>query len=243
MKLIRQLLILIFCLGVFLPNLAVAQSSIGFNIGMASYEGDLNKFGEADMDIWSSGGLSVGFYGKKSLGDFFNVGLAYQFARFTGDDSDFGEGSGFASRNFSFANSMHEVTLKADLEPFKSWKVSPFLSAGAGVAFNNPGTIFDISNKSDEQIARISQDETEVPSVILAIPVGVGFNFNLTEKLAINSEFAMRLPISDYLDGVSVSAASEYNDYFGSGVIGLTYTIGNTKTTEATLPAVKDENL
>ena len=57
MKLGKELFILVFFVGLLVPNLAITQNSIGLNFGFASYEGDLHRYGQEDMNLWNSAGL------------------------------------------------------------------------------------------------------------------------------------------------------------------------------------------
>ena len=208
---------------------AFAQMSLGFNLGMSSYEGDLHCFEEPDLNILNSAGITFGLHAKKEVSKYFSGRLAYQFARFNGDDADFSLASGHPGRNFNFVNNLHELTVRLDFEPWRTKLVSPFLSTGLGFALNNPNTFFDFENKNAALQSLIQSDQDGLTRFIFSIPVSTGVHFRLNDVLKLGLEFGLRLPMSDYLDGVSNSANSSYNDYFGTGAIVLGYNIGKQK--------------
>lgn len=213
---------------VFLTYLgAFSQNSLGLNVGLSSYEGDLHCFEEPDMNIINSAGLSFGLDVRKVLNNYLAGKVAYQFARFNGDDNMFADASGHPERNYSFTNNLHELTVRLDIEPWQQKLVSPYLSGGLGFAINNPNTFFDYENKSNALQSLINNDEESLSRVIFSIPVAAGLNFKVSDKVRIGTEFGWRLPMSDYLDGVSQAARSNYNDYFGTGVVTMHYAFGN----------------
>ena len=209
-----------------------AQNSIGFNLGLSSYEGDLHCFEEDQQNFLNSAGVSFGLHLKKELSKYFAGRLALQYARFQGDDRDFAFSTGHPSRAYDFANNLIELTVRLDLEPWKAKRFSPFLSVGAGIASNNPSTNFDFNNKTKTEQDLILTDQAELKNFIFTVPVGVGFNVRVNELVTIGTEFGLRLGLSDYLDGVSLTApTSNYNDYFGTGAVTLNYRLGKASTT------------
>ena len=205
-----------------------AQNSLGFNVGLSSYEGDIHCFEEEDLNVFNSAGLSFGLQGKKEINNYLAARLAYQFAKINGDDNEFSKISGHTGRGFSFENNLHEITLRLDLEPWKKKVVSPFISVGAGVMFNNPNTFFDYDNKSTSLKSMIDQDRDELSRTVLALPISAGVNFRVSDLISLGAEFGIRYATSDYLDGVSMSASTNYNDYLGTGAITVNYTLGGT---------------
>ncbi|MDA9774138.1 OmpA family protein [Saprospiraceae bacterium] len=218
-----------------------AQNSIGLNIGLSTYEGDLHCFEEKGLSFINSSGLTFGLQGKRELSKMFNARLAYQFARFSGDDMAFSEATGHPSRGFDFINNMHEFTLRLDLEPWKQKLISPFISAGVGVALNNPNTFFDFENKTPSFQSLITEDQDNLERAILAVPLAIGANVRVSDLITIGAELGWRLGVSDYLDGVSMAGSSSYNDYFGTGAITLNYTLGKVamKTPKVNVGGVK----
>lgn len=214
--------IIIACTTMVLAN---AQNSIGFNLGLSSYEGDLHCFEEPDMNVLNSAGFSFGLDLRKELSSLFATRIAYQFAHFQGDDNNFDTSTGHPGRNFNFQNNLHELTLRLDLEPFQQKVVSPYISAGLGLAFNNPNTFFDFENKSQSLQNLIEADQEGLNRFIFAIPVSAGLNFKITDKIKLGTDFGLRLPMSDYLDGVSETANSNFNDYLGTALVTLHYAI------------------
>lgn len=77
---------------------------------------------------------------------------------------------------------------------------------------------------------RIAADEQQrLPRVRLAIPVGAGMRYNISNSFAVNAETAYRFLSTDYLDGFSQAANPERNDHYQTISAGLIYRWGNVK--------------
>ncbi len=223
-KSINFLMICLVVLG--FSSISVAQNSVGFNIGLSSYEGDLHCFEEPGQSIINSAGISFGAQFKKELSSNFNGRIAYQFARFTGDDKIFDVLTGHPQRGFDFKNNFHELTARLDLEPWKEKKFSPFISAGLGLGLNTPKTFFDFDNKSAEMQALIQEDQDNLRTLIMSVPLSIGANYRVSDLVTIGAELGWRLGVSDYLDGVSVTGSTAHNDYFGTAALTVNYALG-----------------
>lgn len=227
-----------------LINVTGAQNSLGFNLGLSSYEGDLHCFDEPGQSILNSAGISFGAQFRRELSSNFNGRIAYQFARFSGDDKIFDDVTGHPQRGFDFVNNLHELTARLDLEPWKEKRFSPFISAGIGLGLNSPKTFFDFDNKSTALQALITQDQENLNSLIMSVPISLGANIRVSDLITVGAEFAWRLGVTDYLDGVSMTGNTEHNDYFGTAGVTLNYALGNTamNTTKRVKPSMDAKN-
>lgn len=92
MKIVKDFLFLIvFCIPLlltaqesltdFTKSINVKPYEITFLVGMASYEGDMIKFGEGDTDVFTSSGLAFGLNFNYHLSNTLNGGLSYRFGK------------------------------------------------------------------------------------------------------------------------------------------------------------------
>ena len=91
--------------------------------------------------------------------------------------------------------------------------LKPYGTLGIGLNYLNPtatgiinDTLYDL-NEFEEQ---------SYPKLILAIPVGIGFQFDVSKRVHVIAEGLYRLTFSDYVDGVSETANKGANDSYMS---------------------------
>jgi len=195
-------------------------------LGLSSYEGDLHCFEDEELGAFSNANFAFGLGVKRNFSKVFAAGLSYRMAKLSGDDNAFSAASGHQKRGFEFTNNLHELTIRVDYTPFgkKDWKVQPYVYTGIGLAFGNAKTDFagsDIDSPSFD--ALIAQDKDEVSKATSTAPIGFGIKANLTDKITIGLEGGIRFLTNDYLDGVSVSANADVNDFYGVGGVTVGY--------------------
>lgn len=130
-------------------------------------------------------------------------------------------------RNLSFRNSMIEFSVVAiyDFLPNKGYftarrKWAPYISAGISVLTNNPEArrvkdvyteisgdmvnITTISKNNDWiKLRPLKTENVEYSSAVIAIPLGAGVRYALSDNINIGLELNYRITFSDYLDDVS----------------------------------------
>lgn len=196
---------------------------VGFNVGSSFYQGDLHCTTDDELGRFDNGGFAYGLEVKKNLNSNFAVALAFGQNNISGSDLDFSQASGHPQRGLSFENTVTTIGLQADYKPLghKNNMIDPYIFAGlasvsgsADVTRNNalPMPVDDA----------VSADLME-SAAGLAFPMGVGVNYNTTDKLTIGLEFGMVVGTNDYLDGVSKAASEEYNDFLGNIALTFSY--------------------
>jgi len=129
--------------------------------------------------------------------------------------------NGRYERNLSFRSRIQEATLIAEFYPlyiFVDWtntkynppKFSPYLLAGIGVFHFNPQAKDSTGAWVDLQPLH-TEGEGIVPGrpnyslTQINFPVGIGFKYELSDKINLRAEFEWRILQTDYLDDVSTT--------------------------------------
>jgi|GEM_PF-3502874 len=201
----------------------VKNLEVTFGLGLSSYEGDLHCFEDDELNTFSNAGLSLSVGIKKQMGNQLTVGLNYSYISLSGDDNDFAEES-HQRRGYNFENNISELALLAEYYPFgnKGWKLQPYIYGGPALALGKANTNFG-NNTDDPNQTAINTDMAEIKKLSFALPIGLGVQYGINEKLSISAQASLRFLANDYIDGVSVAANSDINDYYGDGVLKLGY--------------------
>lgn len=216
------------CAQTTLANPYKFPSEIGILMGASTYAGDIVKNG--DYDLGASCFNFGAFYRLYS-----NNNLSWRFSlnqgKLKGDDLDW-EGTDRIGRGFSFSTPLTELAARAEFDfmNHKRWSVangfqkkfSLYLYAGAGLSLIKPNTFFN-PNLGDRYDALIAEDEQNQRSAVFTIPFGGGIKIDLNERWTIGGEVGLNPVFNDYLDGISISANPEYNDWYSVGGITLSY--------------------
>jgi outer membrane protein OmpA-like peptidoglycan-associated protein len=138
-----------------------------------------------------------------------NLGLSYM--HFSGEDRH-------PERGASFDKKMVEVLATGDFyfinllrakKATKSPKVSPFVRLGAGFGVGDPNTV---NGNMDKKKANF------------ALPMGLGFRVNISDKMALNLDYTGRSTFGDGLDGIASPTGAK--DWYGAGGMGLSFMLG-----------------
>ena len=168
---------------------------LGVQGGVMYYLGDLNPNRQFLMS-----NPAYGILGRLNLNDRFAFRVHYLRGEIQGDDTV----SGFLlSRGLSFSSKITEIATVMEFnffDYFTGSKInyfSPYLVLGPCVYLHNPHI------GSVEFMVNQPEPDYKASPVDLALILGFGFKYSLTEKLGITAEWVMRKAFSDYLDGVS----------------------------------------
>jgi chemotaxis protein histidine kinase CheA len=143
--------------------------------------------------------------------DLMSLNLGVSYLHLKGEDRH-------PERGASFDKKMVEVLATGDFyfinllrakRATRSPKVAPFLRLGAGFGIGNPNTV---------------NGEQDTKKANFALPMGLGFRVNVTDKMALNLDYTTRVTFSDALDGVT--GTTDNNDWYGSGGLGLSFLLG-----------------
>ncbi|MEO6305464.1 MAG: DUF6089 family protein [Bacteroidia bacterium] len=184
------------------------QREIGLFAGASYYIGDLNPRGHFSMS-------------KPAVGVFFRYSTHYRYAfRFgfnygtvMGDDSKTKEFDQL-ERNLNFRSQIYDLHVLAEFN-FVDYRIgidkhrfTMFIFAGIGGYHFNPVSGYNGGLSSDNLHGGVIAKRH--PYYQVNVPYGIGFKWNLGEKLGLGVEWTPRKLFTDYLDGVSGEYADGY---------------------------------
>ena len=186
-------LLLIFVISVFGVAKTDAQYlEYGLGFGTSVYWGDLNApdFG---TNIGNAN-LAVQGMAKLNFSKYVAVKANLLYGKLSGDDSrSFLEWQ--KQRNLSFTSSLTELSILGELHIFgynfgEDNPLSPYITAGLGVFYFNPKTIFGGSEVALQPLGTEGQGlpgfASKYSKVALAIPFGAGAKLQLTNTMNIS---------------------------------------------------------
>lgn len=216
----KTLILFIFC---SFSYTITAQISGSIKLGLAGYQGDIHCRTDANIGIFDQLTPAFGIGVRLPINEQIGLRAEASAFRLSADEALF-ENVDHKNRGWTFNNNFIEVAAMVDWELWghKRWTetrqfkrtLTPVIFAGLGVSFNNPEVDFQSSSNS-----RISNDKEDAGRAILALPVGLGLKYYMSERFAFALELGMRLPTSDYYDGISLSGNADQNDAYGFGGI------------------------
>lgn len=231
-------IILLFCFC----NSSNGQTLPGFEVsgGVSTfiYQGDLSP------SKWGSyrtlrPGITVS--GSKLLSRFWSVRMGLAVGGLRGNDSKFKTPAYKQERNFRFSSLVSEISAVAvynfrGTNGDNDWKViSPYAFGGIGFSFLRTRRDFadfnaDYFGTESWVVEGLAADRSRSPaSRLLVFPVGLGLRYPLTSNLSLSLETSYRVSFTDYLDGFSKSAGSQYKDYYYSHTASIIYQFGGNK--------------
>lgn len=173
-----------------------AQSKLGVYLGggMMYYEGDLKE------TIFPNP-LTLGWDANVGLVWDINhrwaIDLGYHFGRIMGDDQ-YAVSPSKRERGLKFESLVHDISIRGQYFFLRTdrWTVSPYITAGVGVARVNP--------KRDGVALQPLQTEGVAYSIWnVTFPTGVGLRYNINCNWSVKAEAVYRWTLTDYLDDVS----------------------------------------
>ena len=195
-----------------ITTLSYGQFSLGLFGGISNYQGDLVDNHYVARFTKPALGLSLSY----DYNDRFTFTAAYTHAKVKGDDQ-YNTKEYLKLRNLSFESRISEASLTAEYNVFNLYTTrwSPYLFAGVAVYHFNPYT-FDSSNNKVylKPLSTEGQGLSGYPEVKpysltqLAIPMGGGVKYALTDRLQLGLQVGFRKLFTDYLDDVSRSYAA-----------------------------------
>ncbi len=202
-------------------------------LGLNGYQGDVHCRTDENIGVLSRLDPSFGLGARIPLAQSLGLRLEGTYFNLNADETEF-EDKGHIARGWSFENKFIELAGLVDWEILGNRRfdengkfkrtLTPLLFAGLGAAFNSPEVDFAGSNHPDIQTDIDAGDKLK-----LAIPLGVGLKYYLTERFALGLETGVRLPLHDYVDGVSLTANPDENDAYGWGGIKAYFGFGKKK--------------
>lgn len=215
---------------------AIPALELGAGAAVFVYQGDLTPERMGSYRNLKPGVvLSAAYIMSTSFSVRFNVSAG----SLRGDETKYENPEYRKYRAFAFRSPVFEISPQLVWNPLGRNDVvkgfSPYIFGGAAVNFlriqrdysgYDPAYFGDGSDIPQ----RIAEDEQQrLPRVRLAVPVGAGIRYNISNSIAVNAETTYRFLSTDYLDGFSQAANPEKNDHYQTISAGLIYRWGNVK--------------
>ncbi len=195
---------------------------LGLNLGFSQYQGDLGARTSEDIQRARLTGnkLAIGLVARKYFNPHWALRGGILFGSLSGDDNKQGENSDRERRNLSFKSSLLEFNLGLEWNIFKyipgseNHRFTPYLFAGIGGFLFNPKGEFDGTKYNLQDVTYVRKEKNGQDVLLdyskfqLAIPMGVGIKYNVSQLWSLGFEVGWRKTFTDYIDNVS-------NEYTG----------------------------
>jgi hypothetical protein len=210
------------------PKLEIGAMLSGF-----VYQGDLTPKRYGSFETTRPG---FSLFGSILFSPSFALRGNFSYGGLKGDDAVYKNPAYRQQRNFNFRTPVTELSVLLSWCPlgdqYGNRRISPYLFAGGGINFlriKRDWSQFNASHFGEEPelVERLAEDQAQTPPrSIPVIPVGAGFRYRLSERIAVNVESSYRLLFTDYLDGFSRAANPEKKDHYHTTSAGISYRIG-----------------
>lgn len=234
----NEKLLLVLTVAISL-NIATAQAqllkdiSIGANGGVYIYQGDLTP---SDLGSLKTPTAGFNIYAQKTLSDYLSFRLNVGIAKLKGDESKYSSPAYRQQRNFMFTTPLKELSAlmlwNIKGSNYANNGIAPYLFGG--ITFSFLRTQMDYSRldttlyKDPTVYTNLALDVKHgTPRVIPVIPVGVGVEFPLSQKIFLTTEASYRFSFTDYIDGFSLAAGPDKKDHYYSATVGIRYRFFN----------------
>ncbi|MFT5765866.1 MAG: hypothetical protein ACI8X3_003304 [Saprospiraceae bacterium] len=205
MKLVLFIAIAVLPFGLF------AQSyEAGLMFGASAYQGDISP--ETVNLSTGKAHPSLGLFFRYNVNKYLTAKANFSYGRVSGNDAAAGD-EGRKARNLSFQTNIYEFGITGELNLFGfepgglQNRYSPYLFGGIAVFHFNPETNYDGELVELQPLGTEGQgmEGFDQPYKLtqIAIPMGVGMKFAVSERLNIGAEIGFRKTFTDYLDDVS----------------------------------------
>jgi hypothetical protein len=221
----------VFICGIFLVlsqmHLLAQQNEltaeVGVSVGAAFYFGDLNNRTQFNRPKPS---MSVSF--RKAFGDYLGAKVSASYAQL-GYSDIYSNNEYQRRRNLSFNTNIWELAASADFHFFRfnpgqdANAFSPYLTLGVGVVAFDPYTFYKGTKvflrplNTEGQGSAAYPDRKPYNTMAVVIPFGLGFKYNINQKLNFFVEVNHRFTNTDYLDDVSKTYAGATAFPVGAG--------------------------
>lgn len=242
--LLYKIVVSIFLLGSTLYSSAQTENksasgwTMGVNIGTYVYQGDLTS---SVAGSWKTMRPGLGISMSKAVSNRMSLKYALVIASLAGDDTKYKDVQKYREyRQFYYKSRFAELSISDNFYLYNlstsEKRFNPYLSAGIGGAYmfsktnSSAKTVWSYFSASNLQEHVMEDSVKGIPTFLISVPLGLGVNYRLNDRMQLNIEGLYRLSTTDYLDGFSRAGNNNKNDYFYSISAGLHVAIGKKKT-------------
>lgn len=226
MNAVKLLLLVVLLPLSHLFSQSIREIEGGVILGASSYSGDLTpSITPYKKDIAPSFGISA----RTALSQKFKLRASLSAFKLQSNDLNFPERT---SRNFNFKSNLYELGLVTEWEPFGKDRyygdakgsrvfhslISPYLYSGVMLAFASANPNFSGYKGTSTTILNgiVKDKQHGSSSYVLAIPIGVGVKYDLTNRIVLGLDACMRITSSDFIDGICNSASPSNKDSYST---------------------------
>lgn len=183
-----------------------SRSEFGLMMGGSYYLGDLNQQHLANTNLAGQAFYRYNVHSRLALRANLTIG------KINAADAT-SSNAYYVNRNLSFQTNIYELGTGVEFMylPFeignKRYRGTAYLLAELAVARINPTTEWngeqvELQPLGTEGQGTFLSDRSKYKRTQLAIPIGIGCRFTLTENIGLNLEYGLRFLFTDYIDDV-----------------------------------------
>ena len=178
-------------------------------VGNSFYQGDLSKgivdFREAQY--------AAGAFGRFNMNPFFAIRTGVTYGQISGDDRNATDPDRI-KRNLNFKSPILEVSIIGEYNilgyssgshrrypGLVTTPFSPYIAAGLAIFNFNPSTVYQGTSYDLQPL--LTERNKAYQLTQIAIPIGMGFKYNMSTYWTLSFEVLYRKTFTDYLDDVS----------------------------------------
>ena len=207
-------------------NIETKDIGISINFGFTSHGGDATSWGRDGLGFFHNMNTSFGINVSKDLSNRIGLRLQYRNTKIEGNDSDLYDktewGPQLVLRGYSYSSQVSEFGLileysfKKSVPLYQEHRIQlyPFLSGGIAYASLSDDDQLRSWGTLDNNTDNILLDQSEGSVGGIQFPIGIGLRLEITEAIFIDLFYNARLPVSDYLDGISEAGNPDSNDAY-----------------------------
>ena len=173
---------------------------LGVSFGNSNYIGDLSS-----RLVLKNTREAIGFFGKKNISKFWSFRLNYNYARILSADSNLKYNK---LRNLSFSNKLNEFAgiFEFNYKPYAVGSLPNtatfYVMFGLALTFHNPTAEYQGITYNLRELTTEGQSK-QYPRFAVAMPLGVGYKWDVSKTFIMSLEMGFRWAFTDYLDDVS----------------------------------------
>jgi hypothetical protein len=206
----------------------------GLTGGVFIYQGDLSP---SPIGSYRTPALNLNLFANRLIGPALAIRANLSWGHLRGDDAAYSNPEWRQQRAFNFSARVLEFSGLAVWYPRgNDRRFAPYIFGGAGLGLfkiNRDWTRFNSEYFNAEPTIHdgLSQDLAhKLPRLVPVLPVGAGFQYDISTKWALVAETAYRFSRTDYLDGFSKAANPNLMDHYLNHSIGILYKPGKRST-------------
>jgi hypothetical protein len=215
-----------FLIILFLHNPAQAQSfnwqknfSIGISGGVSSFYGDLSVYDRQPLKkIINESDVAIGISIGHQLSSVLSLNLSYVDGKLKGKNDELKH---YFNSDYSEASIASHISISRLMFPQRIGRVELYSTTGIGLLL-----FHSIERQILDNSSTIEQESNIANEIKMNTPVlklGMGFNYEVSNRLNLSSEIAFRVTGNDMIDAHEGSTGIK--DYYSVVSIGLTYVL------------------